>query len=355
MNVNIEKWRWVALSLKPGNGCQKFRTWLTTYSNPDEWFKNLPSVNDPLCENARAVVQQCMDLGIELVTWSDPYYPMWLRQSKWALPLLYFKGTLPCNVRIPVALVGTRTPSWNGVANTKELVRQLKDYQCIVVSGLANGIDCHAHTQALIEGVTTWAVLAQGLDVNIPYDRGSIAKEILKQNGALISPFPPGSTAHKGCFIARNTTIAGLCKACVIIETRDHGGAMHTADNCLQDQRILLAVPGDFMRSTTMGCHTLLDSGSALPIWYPEKFPDLCELPLKKESLDITNPSAEGLYEIFHGESCSFIEIMDRTQWPPQELKQFMGILEISGKVIALGGENYQFKRKVSHNLQRNT
>jgi len=349
MPVIIASWRWIALALRPGMGCKSFRQFL---SQNGDFDKKLPDALDPWANDAQIVLQKCQYLQIHVIPWDSPLYPEWLKRSRWAVPVLYIQGTLEGPRLTPIAMVGTRSPSWNGLANCKRIIQEVAPYSCCIVSGLANGIDSACHSQAIQRNITTWAVLAQGLDVPIPNDRGRIAAQILQQGGALLSSFPPGTVAHRGCFLARNATIAGLAKATIVIESREQGGAMHTAENCQQDGRILLSVPGDFNRATSHGNHMLMHSGSATPIWFPEQVPDLCGLVKTETESNSTLPTPSLLHTLFQGEHCSFAEIQDRTQWPMQDVRQCIGMLTIQGLAQDTGGENYLFTSIINRKQQ---
>lgn len=58
-----------------------------------------------------------------------------------------------------VAIIGTRNPSDEGIRKTKEIVKNLVKENCIIVSGLARGIDTVAHRTAIEWGGKTIAVL----------------------------------------------------------------------------------------------------------------------------------------------------------------------------------------------------
>lgn len=340
MSAIIASWRWIALALRPGMGCKSFRQFLVQKGDFD---KKLPDAQDPWANDALNVIQKCNQHQIQVIPWDSAFYPEWLKRSRWAVPVLYAKGNLDGPRLTPIAMVGTRSPSWNGLGNCKRILQEMETYPCCIVSGLANGIDFACHSQALQRSLSTWAVLAQGLDVPIPSERGRLAMQILQQGGALLSPFPPGTVAHRGCFLARNATIAGIAKATIVLESREQGGAMHTAENCQQDGRILLSVPGDFNRATSQGNHLLLHSGSATPIWFPEQVPDLCGLVKGFIEESISAPSPSSLHQLFQGEHCSFAEIQDRTKWQITEIRQCLGMLAIQGHIQETGGEYYLF------------
>ena len=257
-------------------------------------------------------------------------------------------------------MVGTRTPSWNGKASARALVEALRGQCTSIVSGLAAGIDLACHRAALECDLHTVAVLAQGLDQNLPGERGQVAAKILDAGGALISPFAPGSVAHKGNFLARNGVIAGLSVATVVVESRDQGGALNTAEHCLHDERILLAVPGDILRETSQGPNMLIESGEALAVWLPLQLPILCEMeqlnshcgeyPLELSPPDSDEPedgnetACDRIPEDFSGQTCSLSEILERTGLSLPEVLQTLSFSELEGRVSMVHAGLYQFR-----------
>ena len=67
-----------------------------------------------------------------------------------------------------VSIVGSRKVSHEGIQRTQRLARILSERNVIVVSGLARGVDTHAHQTAIARGGRTVAVLGTGLDLFYP-------------------------------------------------------------------------------------------------------------------------------------------------------------------------------------------
>ena len=293
-----------------------------------------------------------------VLAWDGAEYPQLLRESRAAAPNLYVCGQLaPLDAR-PVAMVGTRTPSWNGRAVARQLVEALAGHRTSIVSGLAVGIDLACHQAALELGIHTIAVLGQSLDEPIHGERARVAERILAAGGALVSAFPPGTPAFKGNFLARNAIIAGLAVATIVIESREQGGALNTAEHCLDDGRLLLAVPGDVLRDTAQGPNILVETGEALAVWTPVQFPILCgleqsvgaevrsthaEVVRHKEVLANLPKASLGLARTCAGETLCLEELLERSGIELPELLQALSHLEVAGLVTKVQGRAYQF------------
>lgn len=147
-------------------------------------------------------------------------------EKKFAPATLWTKGDVRLLMRHPrVAVVGTRSPSADGERRTRRLVKELVRVGALVVSGLAQGIDTIAHTQALALGGRTIAVLGTPLDDVFPKANASLQERIGEKH-LLVSEFAPGSKVGRGNFPRRNRTMALVADASVIIEAGPTSGTI---------------------------------------------------------------------------------------------------------------------------------
>src|SRR5690606_18923680 len=100
--------------------------------------------------------------GAQLIFYTDTNYPSRLRQAEDAPTLLYAKGTIDLENPKTVAIVGTRQSTAYGRACVDQLVEGLVAHRALVVSGLAYGIDIHAHKQAVRNNLPTIGVMGSG-------------------------------------------------------------------------------------------------------------------------------------------------------------------------------------------------
>jgi DNA processing protein len=116
-------------------------------------------------------------------------FPLSLKESPLAPPLLYYRGNLPASDCIGIATVGPRRPTSYAREICRRLVKSLQGTQAVVVSGLAQGIDYYCHEAALDFGIPTIAVIAQGLGVPIPGDRATLARRIIEAGGCIMTEY----------------------------------------------------------------------------------------------------------------------------------------------------------------------
>src|ERR1700722_11035326 len=93
-------------------------------------------------------------------TTSEHLGPFNAVEQKFTPPLLWTSGDASLLQRHPrVAVVGTRHPSPEGERRARKLVKALVEQGVVIVSGLAQGVDTLAHSQAIELGGRTIAVL----------------------------------------------------------------------------------------------------------------------------------------------------------------------------------------------------
>jgi len=206
----------------------------------------------------------------DLATLSPKEFPPLLREIPDAPKKLYVRGKLPSFSAAWLAVVGSRACTSYGRQALRHLIEGLRGYPVIIVSGLAYGIDAEAHKAALEAGITTVAVPGSGLDWNVLYPRAnvSLAREIVKQGGALLSEFEPDMKATDYTFPQRNRIMAGLCKATLVVEAKERSGSLITARLTTEYNRELLVVPGSIFSAESRGTHQFLKLG-ATPVTEP--------------------------------------------------------------------------------------
>lgn len=201
-------------------------------------------------------------IGARAICPEDTSYPASLREIEAKPLVLYIKGSID-DLNPAVAIVGTRSPSHYGTQMARSLARDLSTMGVSVISGLARGIDKEAHLGAL-EGVSkTVAVMGSGIDVVYPPEHGELSGAICRR-GALVSEFAPGTKPDAKNFPRRNRIISGLALATIVVEATVESGAMITARFALEQNRLVMAVPGNATNIRSRGPHNLLRQGAVL-------------------------------------------------------------------------------------------
>lgn len=212
-------------------------------------------VHHTLCKHE---VQRALDLGARVVTLGDLDYPRRLAECSDGPVALFVMGTPELNPSRSVAMVGTRQVSDYGKEMCERIVCDLQGYGATIVSGLAYGVDIHAHRAALKCGLPTIACLAHGVHRIYPAEHVGEAREMLSNGGGWITEFAPGVQPVRTNFPERNRIIAGLADATVVIESGEKGGSMITARLAASYHREVFALPGMVTSKQSGGCHVLI-------------------------------------------------------------------------------------------------
>jgi len=189
-------------------------------------------------------------------------YPPLLRECNDHPHIVYAQGKFDWLSKKSIAFVGTRNPSRDGKRKVNLFIEQLAQYDPVIVSGLAMGIDTYAHEVALACGLSTVAVLGNSLHRIYPATNKKLAASIVDR-GCLLTEFYSTAGVDKLNFVRRNRIIAGLCEATVIVESRERGGALITAEFASGYDREVFAVPGCVFNEKVAGCNTLIKKHGA--------------------------------------------------------------------------------------------
>jgi DNA processing protein len=245
-----------------------------------------------------------------------------------------------------IAIVGTRRPSEYGKHTTYRLSYDLAKSGFTIVSGLAIGIDSIAHSAALDAGGKTIAVLGNGLDQIYPASNRNLGIDILKNGGAIISELEPQMPPLKHHFPARNRIISGLSEAVIITEADAKSGSLITANFALEQDRLVMAVPGNITSTKSAGPNNLIKSGAylitdavdALAI-LGYKNPNLAPKTVKADSEEEAT-----IIELIKSGVCTTAEIIEKSKISADKVASVISLMEITGKVRSLGAGQWTLR-----------
>jgi len=266
--------------------------------------------------------------------------PLLLREIDTPPEILYVKGTLPLENKNYLAVVGPRRFSSYGKEVCERIVGGLKEHNFAIISGLASGIDSIAHETALKNNIPTPAVLGNGLDENVLFPPRNIKlyKEIIENNGAVISEYHFSMKAALYTFPQRNRIVAGLCQGTLVVEAPERSGSLITAFLSLDYNRDVFAVPGSVFSANSKGVNLLLKMG-AIPV--TETNDILRAFGIEQTKTETTqNLSAEEEKIIFLlREPMERDEIIRKTKLPPYEINPLLIKMEIKGIIKEIDGK----------------
>jgi DNA processing protein len=216
-------------------------------------------------EKSQEEFERVKRLGGDVLVLDDGSYPYLLREIADPPIVLYVKGNWQECVESPcVAVVGSRRCSTYGENASEMLARDLAENGICIVSGLARGIDSAAHRGAIRAKGKTVAVLGTGVDNVYPKENAKLVAEILDAGGAIVSQFPLETPPLKDNFPYRNRIISGLSLGVLIVEASERSGSLITARLAMEQNREVMAVPGNITSKNSFGTNYLIKSGAKL-------------------------------------------------------------------------------------------
>lgn len=331
----------------------------SVFKTPKGKLLKIPGIGDAIAkviaegrlfEFAEKEIAKAEKLGVELLFYLDKKYPARLKQIADAPSILYYKGSSNLNHNKTVGIVGTRKATTYGKEIVEQLVHDLVPHQPLIISGLAYGIDIHAHKQSLKNNLPTLGVMGSGIDVIYPASHRETATKMFEQGGLLTENcFGTKPDAHN--FPARNRIIAGLCDALIVVEAAEKGGALITADIANSYNKDVFAIPGSLGETYSEGCNKLIKTNQAhlyanvkdleyIMNWSVENQ----ELQKKKmPALDIEQfePEEQLVIQVLQlkGAPAMIDDLTIRTSLSPGKLASLLLQLEFKGVIKSLPGK----------------
>jgi DNA processing protein len=297
--------------------------------------------------------RQAEKVKVSLLFFTDKNYPSRLRQVNDAPTMLYAKGNMDLENPKTVAIVGTRQSTAYGKECVENLVNDLVPHQALVVSGLAYGIDIHAHKQAVKHRLPTVGVMGSGMDVIYPSAHRDVAMKMM-EHGGLLTEHPFGTQPDAHNFPARNRIVAALSDAIIIVEAAEKGGALITADIGNSYNKDVFAFPGNVKQSHSAGCNNLIKSNRAHLITSIRDLQyimnwDIGVKPKKQDDvvLDGYEPEEQLIIKTLleNNKQLMIDEISWKTNLPISKIASLLLTLEFKGLVASLPGKIYKLTK----------
>ncbi|TKD70671.1 DNA-processing protein DprA [Pseudalkalibacillus hwajinpoensis] len=288
--------RWIWLSSIPHVGPVTQKKLLAVFGSPERVYHASPAELQEVkgiskrareailaarsLERPKRILELVYQKEIWLLPRDDPLYPYYANDVPESPVLLYYKGLIQ-PILPSVAIVGSRTCSNHARRATEELSHTLSRIGIPVISGLAKGIDQHAHVACLANRGRPIAFVAHGVDDCYPKEHRSLFEAIIDQ-GAVISQYPPGTAPKPKQFIQRNALISAWSSHVVIMEADVKSGAMTTAHFAQKQARQVFAFQNKDDR-IRQGTNCLIEQG-VLPYVSVSSFISRLELtPITRE------------------------------------------------------------------------
>lgn len=290
---------------------------------------------------------------INCLTLKDEKYPSRMRECDDAPLILFYRGNADLNRLHIINMVGTRHATQYGKDICIRFLRELHELlpDVLVVSGLAYGIDVHAHRAALQFGLDTVGVLAHGLDRIYPSVHRRVAVEMLN-HGGLLTEFPSGTNPDRQNFIKRNRIVAGISDATIVVESAAKGGSLITADIAESYGRDCFAFPGRIGDEFSIGCNNLIRDNHAVILQSAEELVKalswdvVCEKPkaIQRELFLDLSPEEEIVYNLLQKQEdgLQINTLVVNANIPINRMTGILFEMEMKGIIRSLAGGVYR-------------
>lgn len=362
--MDQERLSFLALHFIPGVGTRSIKQLISYCGSASEVFKRpkgklqtIPGVGPATAQAiissntfslAEAEFRRAGKADTQILFYTDKQYPDRLRVIDDAPSMLYFKGNCNLNHHKIVGIVGTRQATSYGRTVVEKIIEDLVPHEAMILSGLAYGIDIHAHRVAISKHLPTVAIMGSGIDVIYPGNHADIARKMTDKGGIITeNMFGTKPDAHN--FPARNRIIAGMCDALIVVEAAETGGALITAEIANSYSKDVFAIPGSLGQTFSEGCNKLIKINKAALLtsvkdleyimnWVPgiKSVERQIQVELNAEEQQIADVIKA------KGASMQIDELAWKTGIPPGVLATLLLHLEFKGVVKPLPGKLYQ-------------
>lgn len=286
----------------------------------------------------------CMTSAIQTIHLTDSPYADSYNGVVPAVEQLYVRSDNleDLMARPKVAIVGTRKITPYGKQVTTDLAAGLARQGVVIVSGLAYGVDAIAHRAAVDAGGLTIAVLPGAVDKPYPAAHRGLAEQIVQGGGALISEYPAGTITYPSNFVERNRIVSSMADALLITEAAVNSGTMHTARFALEQGKDVFAVPGNITSPVSEGTNNLLKTGAMLVTSVDDILHALGLAPaVVSKKATGGNAVEQCILDLLGDDMHAGNAILERSKLPADQFAQALTMLEITGKVRALGNDHW--------------
>ena len=302
-------------------------------------------------EQYHPLVMRCDDLGVRILPFADPDYPLAFSRISDMPLVLYCTGDPRwLNEPAAVGMVGTRKPTEYGLRAAEDIGRGLARAGAIIVSGLADGRDSAGHRAAVGENCPTIAVM--GVPIDRPYPAANRElRRAIEQKGCVISEYPPESDAVGTVgFLQRNRLIAALSGALVVLEAKEKSGTMSTVAHAERYGKPVCALPGSIFSPSSAGTNALLRDGRAKAVCTAEDLFGTLGLsaarpaPPPKAAPQPLSENERKVLSCIGPQPLGIEELCVRSGLPTAMLLGTLMKLELSGRVLCMPGKRYVIK-----------
>ncbi len=319
-------------------------------------LKSIPGIGLKLAENilqqkvleaAAAEIEFLKKYKIQALFYLNDDYPHRLKHYADCPVMLYYSGEANLNQKRIIGIVGTRRPNSYGLNACEEIVSGLREYDPLIISGLAYGIDITAHKRCLEEGIPTIGILGHGLSRIYPHQHQQVARKMV-QNGGLLTEYTSDLGPEREHFPMRNRIIAGLCDALIVVQTARKGGSMISAEIANGYHKEVFALPGRVTDTYSQGCNHLIKSHkatlieSAEDVAYAMCWNRVEQATGSRKAIAPLSDSEQSVFSILQSqENASIDDLTFQSKMTSNHMAAILLSLEFKGMIRTLPGKRY--------------
>jgi len=286
---------------------------------------------------------------IKFVTILDSNYPESFRALDVPPIIVYYVGDYSLLSQRSVAVVGSRNCTKYGADVTEKFCKEIASAGFCIVSGLADGIDYHAHVGTLDGCGKAIAVLAGGLNYIYPASNVELARKIIESGGLILSEQAPDYKPKSFTFVQRNRLIAAISEGVLVVEAGAQSGALHTVNFALDLGKDIFAVPGNVTSKSSEGTNKLIKQFYTTCVTKSEDvlsiLTEQSELDLSKSKVDVEfslNSDEQKVINLLKNNELHIDEIVEKTKINLKNLIALLTMLEIRGLIRRLPSNYYK-------------
>lgn len=284
-------------------------------------------------------------MEIKEIEFESECYPRQLKNIQNPPQKLYVLGDEKILNNECISIVGSRCCTSYGADIAKRFANYLGQNEITIVSGMAKGIDSHAHLGAMETKGKTIAVLGSGFEHIFPSK--IIFEKILENNGTIISEYSPEVEVFPQGFRDRNRIIAGMSLGTLVVEAKTKSGTGITAEYVKKFKRKLFCIPHSIEDKAGIGTNRLIKKGAIL-VTEPKDILDC----LKKQTIiqseaqyDLEIPlEYRKIYNSIKQEALNADEISKKTGENIANVNTILTMLELEGYIESFPGNNFKAK-----------
>lgn len=282
---------------------------------------------------------------MRIIEYDDKFFPQNLKSIYNCPRKLYLEGDVNILKDYGIAIIGSRNCSNYGEKWCEKFVQQLLEYNLVIVSGMAKGIDSIAHKTAIKYGGKTIAVLPCGFNNIYPKENIDLYKQIIDSGGAVISEYEPNVKADSKKFLERNRIVSGFSIATLVIEAEFRSGTSVTARLTKEQGKQVFCIPGSLDNSKSIGTNKMIKDGAKLVtnvedivgnFDFLEKVCSVCEV-----KVDDVEEQYKDVFDLLSYVPIEFEELVKMSSLKVNELMTKLTMLELDRKIDRLSGNRF--------------